>query len=56
MTVREIYRNQWKGLTTPDAVWTAINVLEPLGQVRVESEGRGGQRSDAIRINPRLVP
>jgi len=55
-SVREIYRRQWRGLVTPEAVRGALDILESCGWIRVErlSEGHGRPR-EVIRINPLIT-
>jgi hypothetical protein len=55
--VREIYRNQWSQLTTPEEVAVAIEVLEEHGwvrQVTARSGPRGGRPSEALHVHPDL--
>jgi hypothetical protein len=54
--VREIYRNQWSHLTTPEEVATAIEVLEGHGWARratVKPKG-GGRPSETLHVHPDL--
>jgi hypothetical protein len=55
--VREIYRNQWRQLTTPEEVAVAIEVLEEHGwvrQVTAKPGPRGGRPSEALHVHPDL--
>jgi hypothetical protein len=55
--VREIYRNQWSQLTTPEEVAVAIEILEEHGwvrQVTARSGPRGGRPSEALHVHPDL--
>jgi hypothetical protein len=55
--VREIYRNQWSQLTTPEEVAVAIEVLEEHGwvrQVAAKPGPREGRPSEALRVHPDL--
>jgi hypothetical protein len=55
--VREIYRNQWSQLTTPEEVAVAIEVLEEHGwvrQVTAKPGSRGGRPSEALHVHPDL--
>jgi hypothetical protein len=55
--VREIYRNQWSQLTTPEEVAVAIEILEEHGwvrQVRAKPGPRGGRPSEALHVHPDL--
>ncbi len=54
--VREIYRNQWSHLTTPEEVAAAIEVLERHGWARratVKPKG-GGRPSETLHVHPDL--
>ncbi len=54
--VREIYRNQWSHLTTPEEVATAIETLEGHGWARrasVKPKG-GGRPSETLHVHPDL--
>lgn len=55
--VREIYRNQWSGLTTTEEAAQAIEVLEEHGwvrQVTAKPSPRGGRPSVVLHIHPEL--
>jgi hypothetical protein len=54
--VREIYRNQWSSLTTPEEVAAAIDVLVEHGWTRratVKPKG-GGRPSEVLHVHPEL--
>jgi putative DNA primase/helicase len=54
-TVREVYRNGWEGLDTPESTRTAIEQLEEGGWVRkaaVGSRCKGGRPSEQFDVNP----
>lgn len=54
-SVRQVYRNGWDGLDTPESVRTAVEQLEEDGWLRkagVESRGRGGRPSEQFDVNP----
>jgi len=54
-TVREVYRNDWSRLDTPERVRPALEILEDAGWVRqIESERPTGRPSEVYAINPRL--
>ena len=55
-TAREVYRNEWTGLTEPRVVQGALESLEDLGWIRREAvrEGEGGRPTVRFHINPRL--
>jgi putative DNA primase/helicase len=53
MTVRDIYRRHWGGLDDRLSVTRAVEVLQPLGWVRVERRLTGaGRPVDVIAVNP----
>ncbi len=55
--VREIYRNQWSHLTTPEEVASAIEVLEGHGwarRVTTKPDARGGRPSEVLHVHPEL--
>ncbi len=54
--VREIYRNQWSHLTTPEEVASAIEVLEGHGWARrATTKPKGGGRpSEVLHLHPEL--
>jgi putative DNA primase/helicase len=52
--VRDVYRHQWTGLTTPDAVAAGLAILADLGWVRIEPSSTGGRPGQIIRIHPDL--
>jgi putative DNA primase/helicase len=56
-TAREVYRNEWTGLTEPRVVQGALACLEELGWIRREvvRAGAGGRPTVRFRINPRLA-
>jgi putative DNA primase/helicase len=57
LTRREVYRNQWTGLDTPDNVADALKVLEDAGWVRPandESGPFGGRPMGRWLVNPKL--
>jgi putative DNA primase/helicase len=56
-TVRDVYRNEWYLLDSPDAVRSALLVLQDYGWVREEPDGNGkssGRPSETYRINPKV--
>jgi Protein of unknown function (DUF3987) len=56
MTLRDIRRNQWAGLTG-DALDVAITQLEGMNWVKViesEPDKQGGRPSEIVRLNPQL--
>jgi len=52
--VRELYRRQWSGLRTPEAVWDGLLALEKLGWCRVEDVPTGGRPLHLVRLHPEL--
>ena len=54
-TARDVYRNEWTGLRTPDEVRAAVRVLEDAGWVRPRKlESDAGRPSEAYTINPKI--
>jgi hypothetical protein len=56
-SVRDVYRNGWNLLNSPDAARGALLVLTEYGWVREEvtdSEKSSGRPSEVYRINPRI--
>jgi Protein of unknown function (DUF3987) len=56
-TVREVYRNDWTGLTEPRVVGEALESLRELGWIRSEAviARDGGRPSARFHINPRAA-
>ncbi len=54
VTVRDIYRRHWKGLSAPNTVKAALDVLEAAGWVRVEDAATEGRPSEIVRLHPEL--
>ena len=54
MHVREIYRPQWSGLTTPEAVCEGIRLLERCNMARIVHKDTGGRQADVIQLHPSL--
>ena len=56
-TAREVYRNEWAGLTEPRIVQGALEGLAELGWIRPETVRAldGGRPTVRFRINPRLL-
>ena len=56
-TARDVYRNEWTGLTEPRVVQGALACLEDLGWLRPEAVRAhdGGRSSVRFHINPRLA-
>ena len=54
-TAREVYRNEWTGLTEARVVQGALECLEELGWIRPEAvRGAGGRPTRRFHLNPRL--
>jgi putative DNA primase/helicase len=56
-TTRDVYQNDWSGLTTPSEVRGALDVLEDYGWVRrlpVDPSPDGGRPTELWAINPRI--
>jgi putative DNA primase/helicase len=55
-TVRDVYQNNWRGLTTPEDVRRALPLLQDAGWVRrVEVEQGKGRPTELYAINPKLA-
>jgi hypothetical protein len=53
--LRDLYRNGWAGLTTPDEARAAIRILEDYGWVRKDTDTPAmGRPSEPYAINPRI--
>ena len=52
--VRNLYRPQWSGLRTPEAVWEGLMVLQGLGWLRIEERETGARKADVVVLNPKL--
>jgi hypothetical protein len=57
-TAREVYRNDWTGLTEPRVVGEALECLRELGWIRPEAAVArdGGRPTVRFHINPRVAP
>lgn len=51
---RDIHRNQWSRLATPEDVRAGIEVLHEYDWLTIERTTTGGRPSEIIRLNPRL--
>ena len=56
-TARDVYRNEWTGLTEPRVVQGALASLAELGWLRSDAvrTPAGGRPTVRFRINPRLL-
>jgi hypothetical protein len=56
-TAREVYRNDWTGLTEPRVVGEALECLRELGWIRPEAAiaPDGGRPTVRLHINPRVA-
>jgi putative DNA primase/helicase len=54
MTIRDIYRPQWSGLTNTDTVCAGLELLIRHNWLRVIEQGTGGRPSDIIEIHSSL--
>ncbi len=54
MTVRELNRAQWSGLSKPEVIREGLDLLEELGWVRIVSMETNGRSSTVIRLHPEL--
>ena len=57
-SAREVYRNEWTGLTEPRVVQGALDGLAELDWIRAEvvRAGDGGRPTVRFHITPRLGP
>ena len=53
-TARDIYNNGWSGLSTPEDVEKAAEILEEAFWIRSEKINTGGRPRVEYRINPKL--
>jgi uncharacterized protein DUF3987 len=55
-TVREVYQNDWRDLSTPDAVRRALAILQDAGWVRLADLPQGtGRPTELYLINPKVA-
>jgi hypothetical protein len=54
MKFRDVYRNQWTHLSTPEEVRPGMEVLEEYEWVKLERVTTGGRPTELIHLNPRL--
>jgi hypothetical protein len=54
VNVRDLYRPQWSGLRTPEAVTAGLEELERLGWLRVVSTATGGRPEQVVHLHPEL--
>ncbi len=55
-TVRDVYQNDWRGLTTPEAVRKALSILEDAGWVRLaELKPCTGRPNELYLVNPTVT-
>ena len=52
--VRDLYRPQWSGLKSPEAVWAGLLVLQSHGWVKIEEIESRGRTADVVFLNPKL--
>lgn len=52
-TARDVYRNQWSGLSDRDAVRDALDMLADYGHLIAETPDTGGRPTVVYRLNPR---
>ena len=55
-SLRDIYRNCWLRLTTPDEAQAAVRVLEEFGWIRSQTIRTGGRPTTQMQIHPSLRP
>jgi len=51
---KDIYRNHWSRLATPEEVKAGLDVLTEYDWLTVEKENTGGRPSEVIRLNPMI--
>ena len=51
---RDIHRNQWARLSTPDEVRAGVEVLQEYDWLTVEKTATGGRPSEIVRLNPAI--
>lgn len=59
MTVRELQRKGWSGLTDNNSLWFSLQILAErniIRTVRVPASAKGGASKQVIKINPKLLP
>lgn len=55
-TAREVYRNEWRGLSTPDQVRPVLAILQDASWIRpLESEQGKGRPSELYLLNPKIT-
>ncbi len=53
--IRDVYRNQWSGLHSREAVYSAVTVLAECGWLRLQTvKGDEGRPSDHIELHPKF--
>jgi hypothetical protein len=52
MTVRDLRRKEWSGLTSDDSLLAALAQLEEHGWVKLDLLSTGGRPSQIVRVNP----
>ena len=55
-SLRDIYRNCWSRLTTPDEAQAAVRVLDEFGWIRSQTIRTGGRPTTQMQIHPSLRP
>ncbi len=53
--IRFLYRHGWSDLKTPTEFYSAVDVLERFGWVRIDREGSGGQATETLSLHPDLL-
>ena len=53
-TARDVYNNGWSGLSSPEDVEKAVEILEEAFWVKSEKINTGGRPKFQYRINPKL--
>ena len=54
-TVRDLYRPQWSGLSTPEQVMAGLELLQECGRVRIDKQETGGHPTTVVKLHPDLM-
>ena len=53
-TIRDIYRNHWGFLNTPELVRAALDILEECGWIKTQTLKTKGRSTEILKLNPKL--